>query len=38
MGELETWNRKYAEVREALEKAESLWMMSLEKLDKAEKA
>ena len=38
VGELETWNRKYAEVREALEKAESLWMMALERLDKAEKA
>ncbi|WP_296417267.1 ABC-F family ATP-binding cassette domain-containing protein [Pseudooctadecabacter sp.] len=37
VGELETWNRKYAEVREALEKAESLWMIALERLDKAEK-
>lgn len=36
-GELETWNRKYAEIREALKKAESLWMMALEKLDAAEK-
>ncbi len=36
-GELETWNRKYAEVRDALKKAESLWMMALEKLDTAEK-
>lgn len=38
VGELETWNRKYAEVREALEKAEALWMTALERLDKAEKA
>ena len=36
-GERETWNRKYAEIREALKKAESLWMMALEKLDAAEK-
>ena len=36
-GELVTWNGKYAEVREALKKAESLWMMALEKLDAAEK-
>ncbi|MEJ6510385.1 MAG: ABC-F family ATP-binding cassette domain-containing protein [Octadecabacter sp.] len=36
-GELETWNRKYAEIREALKKAESLWMTALEKLDAAEK-
>ncbi len=37
LGELETWNRKYAEVREALKKAEGLWMSALEKLDTAEK-
>jgi len=36
-GELETWNRKYAEVRDALKKAEGLWMVALEKLDAAEK-
>ena len=36
-GELVTWNSKYAEVREALKKAESLWMLALEKLDAAEK-
>ncbi|MGJ8611156.1 MAG: ABC-F family ATP-binding cassette domain-containing protein, partial [Octadecabacter sp.] len=36
-GELVTWNSKYAEVREALKKAESLWMIALEKLDAAEK-
>jgi len=37
-GELETWNRKYAEVRDALKKAESLWMVALEKLDAAQKS
>ncbi|MCF2903647.1 ATP-binding cassette domain-containing protein [Octadecabacter sp. CECT 8868] len=36
-GELDTWNGKYAEVRAALKKAEGLWMVALEKLDKAEK-
>ncbi|MFZ5962961.1 ABC-F family ATP-binding cassette domain-containing protein [Thalassococcus sp. BH17M4-6] len=35
-GELETWNRKYAEVMEALTRAEALWMTALEKLDAAE--
>ncbi len=33
-GELETWNRKYAEVMDALERAETLWMAALEKLEK----
>ena len=37
VGELETWNRKYAEIREALKKAESLWMIALERLDSADK-
>ena len=37
-GELEVWNRKYAEVMEALERAEALWMSALEKLEKAEAA
>jgi len=37
VGELETWNRKYAEIREALKKAESLWMIALERLDAADK-
>ena len=36
IGELEVWNRKYAEVMEALERAETLWMASLEKLEKAQ--
>ncbi|MEJ6398151.1 ABC-F family ATP-binding cassette domain-containing protein [Yoonia sp. 208BN28-4] len=36
-GELETWNKKYAEVMDALERAEALWMQALEKLEKAQK-
>ena len=32
-GELETWNRKYAEVMEALDKAEALWMAAQERLE-----
>jgi len=34
-GELETWNRKYAEVMEATDRAEALWMAALEKLETA---
>ncbi|MGJ8616200.1 MAG: ABC-F family ATP-binding cassette domain-containing protein [Sulfitobacter sp.] len=34
-GELEVWNKKYAEVMQALERAEALWMSALEKLEKA---
>ncbi|MFN3281057.1 MAG: ABC-F family ATP-binding cassette domain-containing protein [Tabrizicola sp.] len=34
-GELETWNRKYAEVMEALDRAEALWLVAQEKLDAA---
>ena len=34
-GELETWNRKYAEVMDALDKAEALWLTAQEKLDSA---
>ena len=34
-GELETWNRKYAELMEALDKAEGLWMAAQEKLEMA---
>ncbi len=34
-GELETWNRKYAELMEALDKAEALWMTAQERLDLA---
>ena len=36
IGELETWNRKYAEVMDGLGRAEALWMGALEKLDEAE--
>ena len=35
-GELETWNKKYAEVMNGLERAEALWMAALEKLEKAD--
>ena len=35
VGELEVWNKKYAEVMDALERAEALWMAALEKLEKA---
>ncbi|WP_424971506.1 ABC-F family ATP-binding cassette domain-containing protein [Dinoroseobacter sp. S76] len=37
-GELETWNKKYAEVMDGLDRAEALWMAALEKLETAEKA
>ncbi|MDF1726670.1 MAG: ABC-F family ATP-binding cassette domain-containing protein [Sulfitobacter sp.] len=36
IGELEVWNKKYAEVMEALERAEALWMSAEEKLEKAQ--
>ena len=34
-GELEVWNRKYAEVSDAMDKAEALWIAAQEKLDAA---
>ena len=34
-GELETWNRKYAELMDGLDKAEALWMTAQERLDLA---
>jgi ATP-binding cassette subfamily F protein 3 len=34
-GELETWNRKYAEVMEALDRAEAMWMTAQERLEAA---
>jgi ATP-binding cassette subfamily F protein 3 len=37
-GELATWNAKYAEVMNALERAEAIWMQSLERLELAQKA
>ncbi len=35
-GELATWNAKYAEVMQALDKAEALWMSALEAQEKAQ--
>lgn len=32
-GELETWNKKYAEVMEGLDRAEAMWMTAQEKLE-----
>ncbi len=32
-GELATWNAKYAEVRQALDKAEAMWLAAQEKLE-----
>ncbi|NDV01616.1 ABC-F family ATP-binding cassette domain-containing protein [Pseudoroseicyclus tamaricis] len=37
-GELETWNKKYAEVMDGLRRAEAMWMAALEKLEAAQKA
>ena len=37
-GELETWNKKYGEVMEAADRAETLWMSAMEMLEKAQKA
>jgi len=36
IGELEVWNRKYAELRDAMDKAETLWLAAQEKLDSAQ--
>ena len=38
IGEMEVWQKKYAEVMEALERAETLWMKDLERLETAETA
>ncbi|MEM8654569.1 MAG: ABC-F family ATP-binding cassette domain-containing protein [Pseudomonadota bacterium] len=38
IGEMEVWQKKYAEVMDALDRAESLWMQDLEKLETAERA
>ena len=35
-GELEVWNRKYAEIMDGLARAESLWMAAQERLEVAE--
>lgn len=37
VGEMEVWQRKYAEVRDAQDRAEEIWMKALEKLEKAER-
>jgi ATP-binding cassette subfamily F protein 3 len=37
-GELETWNKKYAEVMDALHRAEALWEQAQAKLEQAEAA
>lgn len=36
IGDLEIWNRKYAELTEAMERAETLWLDAQENLDAAE--
>ncbi len=36
IGEMEVWQKKYAEVMDALDRAESLWMKDLENLEAAE--
>ncbi|KCV83801.1 ABC transporter [Actibacterium atlanticum] len=36
VSELETWNKKYAEVMEGLDRAEALWLTAVEKLEAAE--
>ena len=38
VGEMEVWQKKYAEVMDALDRAEVLWMQDLEKLENAERA
>ena len=35
-GEAAVWQQKYAEVMNGLDRAESLWMLALEKLEAAE--
>ncbi len=35
IGELETWNKKYGEVMEALDRAEAMWLAAQEKLENA---
>ena len=36
INDLETWNRKFAEVTEAMQKAEALWVAATERLEQAE--
>jgi ATP-binding cassette subfamily F protein 3 len=35
-GDLDVWNKKYAEVTEAMERAEVLWIEAQERLDEVE--
>jgi ATP-binding cassette subfamily F protein 3 len=35
LGEMETWQKKYGEVREALDRAEAMWLRAQEKLESA---
>ena len=35
IGELETWNKKYAEIMGALDRAEAMWLSAQEKLEMA---
>ena len=35
-GELQTWQAKYAEAMDGLDRAEALWLTAQEKLDAAE--
>jgi ATP-binding cassette subfamily F protein 3 len=35
LGEMEVWQKKYGEVRDAQDRAEDLWMKALEKLERA---
>jgi ATP-binding cassette subfamily F protein 3 len=35
LGEMETWQKKYAEVMEGLDRAEALWLKAQEKLELA---
>jgi ATP-binding cassette subfamily F protein 3 len=35
LGEMETWQKKYGEVMEALDRAEGMWLKAQEKLEKA---
>jgi ATP-binding cassette subfamily F protein 3 len=38
LGETEVWQRKYAEIMDGLNRAESLWMAATERLDRAQAA
>ena len=34
-GDLDVWNRKYAEVMDAMDRAEAMWMKAAEALEEA---